>query len=89
MRRFFPLRAGDRRVQVAVRASALPPFDRIANTGFWLQLSLRQNFNQQAPPALLVLMSLKVNRTTRHTHAQSRAYSHYPYVWTSDYPHSA
>eukprot|EP00966_Prymnesium_polylepis_P263910 6096942-Prymnesium_polylepis.1 len=57
------MRAAVARVQAAVRASALLPFDRIANEGFWLQLTARQAFNDDAGalPALLLLLSVKTH----------------------------
>ena len=48
------------RVEGVVRASPLPPYDRIQNSGFWLQLAVRQSFNAGAPPALLVCLAVKV-----------------------------
>ena len=54
------MRAAAARVQAAVRASTLPPYDRKSNKGFWLQLAARQAFNCGAPPALLLVLTIKV-----------------------------
>ena len=48
------------RVQRVVRDSSLPPYDRIENSGFWLQVTMRQSFNGGTPPALLVCLAVKV-----------------------------
>ena len=54
------MRAAAARVQAAVRASSLPAYDRKANKGFWLQLAARQAFNGSTPPALLLVLTVKV-----------------------------
>ena len=46
------MKAAAARVQGAVRASGLPPYDRRSNTGFWLQLAARQAGNSVHGPVV-------------------------------------
>jgi hypothetical protein len=53
------MRSAVARLQTFIQRSTLPPYDKLAATGFWRQVTMRQSFQAGDPPALLIVLMVQ------------------------------